>query len=251
MPLVEIIVTADTAPWAAATCHAYAKRIGKTPIIVNDAPGFYVNRILGPYMNEAALLLGEGVDIEDIDVAMTDWGFPVGPITLYDEVGFEVAAKSGKILAEAARGRFTPTSILDTLIADGRQGRKNGRGFYRYADGEKKGAADEVYALIGDPQPNDMPADEIQERLVLGMLNEAVHALNDGVLRSPRDGDVGAVFGFGFPPFRGGPFWYLDTVGPARVVERLRVLEARHGPRFAPARMLIRKAESGEKFGSG
>lgn len=249
MPLVEIIVSPATAPAAAATCHAYAKRIGKTPIIVNDAPGFYVNRILGPYMNEAALLLEEGAEIEDIDDAMTDWGFPVGPITLYDEVGFEVAAKSGRILTAASGGRITPSSVLEKLIADGRQGRKNGRGFYVYEKGEKKDGDEEVYRLLGDPEPRDFEPEEIQDRLVLGMVNEAVRTLEEGVLRSTRDGDVGAVFGFGFPPFRGGPFWYLDTIGPARVLERLRDLESRFGPRFTPAPLLVEKAESGEKFG--
>jgi 3-hydroxyacyl-CoA dehydrogenase/enoyl-CoA hydratase/3-hydroxybutyryl-CoA epimerase len=250
MPLVEIIVTESTAPWVAATCHAYAKRIGKTPIIVNDAPGFYVNRILGPYMNEAALLLEEGVAIEDVDAAMTAWGFPVGPITLYDEVGLDVAAKSGKILAEASGGRVAPSSVLASLLADDRKGRKNGRGFYRYKDGEKQGPDEDIYALLGSPARRHIPREEIQDRLALGMVNEAVRALDEGVLRSARDGDVGAVFGIGFPPFRGGPFWYLDSHGSARVVERLRALEATHGPRFAPAPLLVRKGAAGESFGA-
>jgi 3-hydroxyacyl-CoA dehydrogenase/enoyl-CoA hydratase/3-hydroxybutyryl-CoA epimerase len=248
MPLVEIIMTRETSPEVVVTCHAWAKRIGKTPIIVNDSPGFYVNRILGPYMNEAAILLEEGAEIEDIDEAMTDWGFPVGPVTLYDEVGFDVAAKSGKILAQASGGRIVLSTVLDRLIEDGRQGRKNGRGFYRYADGEKRDPDDDVYKLIGDPEPRDHSPEEIQERLVLAMVNEAVYALSEGVLRRADDGDVGAVFGFGFPPFRGGPFWYLDATGPAVIVERLRALESRYGPRFTPAPLLVHKAATGERF---
>ncbi|MEX2581913.1 MAG: 3-hydroxyacyl-CoA dehydrogenase NAD-binding domain-containing protein [Gemmatimonadota bacterium] len=248
MPLVEIIVTPETDPSVAATSHAYSKRIGKTPIIVNDAPGFYVNRILGPYMNEAALLLEQGVRMDEIDAAMVAWGFPVGPITLYDEVGLEVAAKSGQILAEAFADRVQPSTVLGKLLDDDRKGRKNGRGFYRYEDGKKAGPDESAYALIGSPTQRSLPRDEIQERLSLGMINEAVRALEDGVLRSARDGDVGAVFGIGFPPFRGGPFWYVGETGASRVVDRLRALETAHGARYAPATLLVETAESGERF---
>lgn len=248
MPLLEIIVTEQTRPDVIATSHRWAKRIGKTPIIVRDGPGFYVNRILGPYMNEAALLLQEGVPIERVDRAMVDWGFPVGPITLFDEVGLDVAAKSGKILAAAFADRISPNEVIDRLVADERLGRKNDRGFFRYEKGEKGPPDDRVYALIGSPGRKEMPQREIQERLVLGLVNEAVRSLEDGILRSARDGDVGAVMGFGFPPFRGGPFWYIDQQGPATVLDRLRELESRHGRRFAPAPLLVRTAEAGESF---
>lgn len=248
MPLVEIITTEQTDPSVTATCHAYAKRIGKTPIIVNDAPGFYVNRILGPYMNEAALLLEQGVSMEAIDKAITGWGFPVGPITLYDEVGLDVAAKSGKILAEAFSQRMEPSTAVQKLLDDDRKGRKNGRGFYRYEDGEKAGPDESVYALIGAPTRTEVPADQIVERLVLGLVNEAIRTLEDGVLRAARDGDVGAVFGFGFPPFRGGPFWYADQLGLPSLVSRLRTLEERYGERYRPAQLLVDKAERGETF---
>jgi 3-hydroxyacyl-CoA dehydrogenase / enoyl-CoA hydratase / 3-hydroxybutyryl-CoA epimerase len=248
MPLLEIIVTPRTAPDVTATCHRWAKKIGKTPVIVNDGPGFYVNRILGPYMNEAALLLQEGVPMEAIDEAMVEWGFPVGPITLYDEVGLDVASKSGKILAEAFSERIEPNLVLGKLIEDGRLGRKNGRGFYRYDGGKKAGPDESVYELIGVPARRKLSPEEIQERLVLGMINEAVRTLEDGVLRSARDGDVGAVFGIGFPPFRGGPFWYIDQEGARRVVDRLRSLEERFGVRYAPAPLLMKKAETGGRF---
>jgi 3-hydroxyacyl-CoA dehydrogenase/enoyl-CoA hydratase/3-hydroxybutyryl-CoA epimerase len=248
MPLLEIIITPRTDPVVAATSHRWAKRIGKTPVIVNDGPGFYVNRILGPYMNEAALLLEEGAAIEAVDDAMTAWGFPVGPITLYDEVGLDVAVKSGKILQEAFGERIRPNSVVPRLVDDKRLGRKNGRGFFRYEGGKKGGPDDSVYALIGSPGRRAFAPAEIQERLALGMINEAVRCLEDGVLRSARDGDVGAVMGIGFPPFRGGPFWYLDREGPAEVVRRLRALELAHGPRFAPAPLLVEKAEAGGVF---
>jgi 3-hydroxyacyl-CoA dehydrogenase / enoyl-CoA hydratase / 3-hydroxybutyryl-CoA epimerase len=248
MPLVEIIVTPSTDPSATATCHSYSKRIGKTPIIVNDAPGFYVNRILGPYMNEAALLLEQGVRMEEIDAAMVDWGFPVGPITLYDEVGLDVAAKSGQILAEAFADRIKASDVLQRLLADERKGRKNGKGFYKYEGGKKGDPDNSVYALIGSPAPRKVAAHEIQERLSLGMINEAVRCLEDGVLRSARDGDVGAVFGIGFPPFRGGPFWMIDQTGANQILERLRRLETEHGSRFTPAPLLVEKAGSGARF---
>jgi len=251
MPLLEIIVTDRTDPVVTATSHAYAKRIGKTPIIVNDGPGFYVNRILGPYMNEAALLLEEGVGISEIDAAMLDWGFPVGPLALYDEVGLEVAAKAGALLAEAFSDRIQGSGVLQKLLDDGRKGRKNERGFYRYEKGKKAGPDESVYALIGSPDRKSVPAGEIQERLSLAMVNEAVRCLGDDVLRSARDGDVGAVFGIGFPPFRGGPFWYLDQEGPDAVLDRMRRLQSRHGHRFSPAPLLVEKTERAERFHQG
>jgi 3-hydroxyacyl-CoA dehydrogenase/enoyl-CoA hydratase/3-hydroxybutyryl-CoA epimerase len=249
MPLVEIITHAGTADWVTATTHGYAKKIGKTPIIVNDSPGFYVNRILSPYMAEAALLLQEGVRMEAIDEAMTEWGFPVGPITLYDEVGLDVAQKAGKIMSEAFADRMKPSDIVDRLVADGRLGRKNGKGFYRFGDdGKKTGPDESVYAVIGNPAKRELSAEELQERLGLIMVNEAVRTLEEGVLRSARDGDVGAIFGIGFPPFRGGPFWYVDRTGPARVLERLRALEQRFGTRFAPAPLLEKMARDKTLF---
>lgn len=186
--------------------------------------------------------------MEDIDEAMVSWGFPVGPITLFDEVGLDVAAKSGQILADAFPDQTRTTTVVQKLLADDRKGRKNGRGFYRFEDGRKEGPDESVYRLIGSPARKKLPPEEIVERLVFGMLNEAVRTLEDGVLRSPSDGDVGAVFGFGFPPFRGGPFWYIDTISPALLVDRLRTLEASYGSRYAPAPLLVEMASSRRTF---
>jgi 3-hydroxyacyl-CoA dehydrogenase / enoyl-CoA hydratase / 3-hydroxybutyryl-CoA epimerase len=248
MPLLEIITTDRTASWVTATCHAYGKRIGKTPIVVSDSPGFYANRILTPYMNEAALLLQEGVPIEEIDSALTAWGMAVGPITLYDEVGIDVAQKAGGIMREELGDRLPVNQVVDRMVEDGRLGRKNGRGFYTYAGGGKKSADSSVYALIGAPPRRSLPAREIQERVSLMMVNEAVRTLEEGVIRSAADGDVGAVLGLGFAPFRGGPFWFIDQHGAATVVARLRYLQARNGDRFQPAALLVERSESGERF---
>jgi 3-hydroxyacyl-CoA dehydrogenase/enoyl-CoA hydratase/3-hydroxybutyryl-CoA epimerase len=231
-----------------ATAVAFGRRIGKTVIVVRDSPGFWVNRILGPYANEAGYLLLEGARIEEIDRLMVEWGFPVGPITLLDEVGLDVAEKSGKVLHEAFGERLAPAAALAPLVKAGRLGRKTGRGFYRYAKGKKQDADDAVYALIGR-QPNGGPRPaEIVQRLVCALLNEAARAVGEGVVRSPRDGDIGAIFGFGFPPFRGGPLRHADDLGAARLVEDLERLAERHGPRFAPCELLRDFARRSARF---
>ena len=152
-------------------------------------------------------------------------------------------------MAAAFANRITPSDLIDRMVADGRLGRKNSKGFYRYdGDGKKGGPDESAYAVFGTPPKKTMPAEEIRERLGLAMVNEAVRTLEEGVLRSARDGDVGAVFGIGFPPFRGGPFWFVDTTGAAEVLRRLRALEQRFGGRFAPARMLEEMAADGRRF---
>jgi 3-hydroxyacyl-CoA dehydrogenase / enoyl-CoA hydratase / 3-hydroxybutyryl-CoA epimerase len=239
MPLLEVIVTPMTAPEATVTAVAYGKKLGKTVIVVNDGPGFYTTRTLSAYMNEAGRLLEEGAPIDALDKALVDFGFPVGPITLLDEVGIDVGGKVGLVLAEAFGARMSPSEAMRRIVGAGRTGRKGGNGFYRYDESGKKGKVDEtIYELIGG-QRREIPPDEMVERCVLAMVNEAVLCLQDGILRSPMDGDIGAVFGIGFPPFRGGPFRYVDSVGAGRIVERLEELNARFHPRFAPAELLI------------
>lgn len=252
MPLLEIIVTEHTSPDVIATCVELGKRQGKTVIVVRDGTGFYTSRILGPYMNEAAHILSEGVRIEEIDRALMKWGYPVGPMTLLDEVGLDVAAKVGPIMLAAFGDRVTPPKAMERLIEDGRKGRKNGKGFYRYENGKKvkgKHAADEsVYKVLGITPGATMDPTTIAERCGLLMVNEAALCLQEGILRSPRDGDIGAIFGLGFPPFRGGPFRYVDAVGAREVVNKLRTFESRHGKRFAPAQILVDMAEKKGRF---
>jgi 3-hydroxyacyl-CoA dehydrogenase/enoyl-CoA hydratase/3-hydroxybutyryl-CoA epimerase len=248
MPLLEVIVTAKTSKEATATAVALGKKQGKTVIVVNDGPGFYTSRILTPYMNEAAEILLEGAGIEDLDGALTDFGFPVGPITLLDEVGVDVGAKVGKVLHQAFGDRMKPPAALEKVIGDGRLGRKSQKGFYTY--GDKKKVVDEtVYDLLpGGRKRRSFERAEIVDRVALSMVNEAIRCLGEGILRSARDGDVGAVFGLGFPPFRGGPFRYADQLGAKQLLDRLESLRARFGDRFEPAPLLVEHARSGRSF---
>ncbi len=250
LPLIEIVATEQNPDWVLATAFATGRAQGKTPIIVGDAPGFYTTRILSLYMNEALLMLGEGVGVREVDKAMRDFGFPVGPITLLDEVGIDVGAKINKVLKEPFAARGITLSIQgEALVEAGFLGRKNGKGFYVYGEGKKgdKEVNEELTRLIGSSK-RDASVQEIQERLGLIMVNEAVLCLEEGVLRSARDGDVGAVFGLGFPPFLGGPFWYTDTLGPQVLLGRLQGLERRYGPRFTPATLLREQAEQNRLF---
>jgi len=267
MPLLEVITAPTTHPQVTATAVAYGKKLGKTVIVVNDGPGFYANRILSPYINEAGILLDQGVAVDIIDKALVDFGFPVGPITLIDEVGLDVATKAGKIMADAFPDRMQPARSIQAVVAAGRYGRKSKKGFYSYDKEGKKGDVDpSVYALflapgsipmvksIAPPSASegverpDMPAVQIQQRTVLAMLNEAARCLSDGIIRTPRDGDVGAVFGIGFPPFRGGPFRYMDSLGIQIVVQRLEDLNARFPGRFEPSELLLEMARRRQVF---
>lgn len=250
MPLLEVIVTPRTAPEVTATVVAYGKKLGKTVIVVNDGPGFFANRILSPYLNEAGRLLDEGVQIETIDEALVQFGFPVGPITLLDEVGLDIAGKAGQIMFDAFGARFAPPESLKRVIEAGRFGRKVRRGFYLYDPDGQKGKVDaSIYDLVGrSGPPSEVGQEEIQKRTVYAMLNEAVRCLEDGVIRQPRDGDIGAIYGIGFPPFRGGPFRYIDHIGARELVDSLDELNQRFPGRFDPAQKLLDMARSGARF---
>jgi 3-hydroxyacyl-CoA dehydrogenase/enoyl-CoA hydratase/3-hydroxybutyryl-CoA epimerase len=248
MPLLEVIASRQTAPEVIATAVALGKKQGKTVILAGDAPGFWVNRILGPYMNEAAWLLAEGAAVDDLDRALTAWGFPLGPITLLDEVGIDVGEKVARILQAGFGERMKPPDVLPALVAAGRLGRKAKKGFYTY-DGGAKRVDQAVYDLLpGGRQRRSPPPEVMAERLGLQLVNEAARALAEGIVRSPRDGDIGAVFGIGFPPFRGGPFRLVDARGADQVVDALQRLRDAHGPRFEPAPLLVDQARSGGRF---
>ncbi|MEM9728760.1 MAG: 3-hydroxyacyl-CoA dehydrogenase NAD-binding domain-containing protein, partial [Myxococcota bacterium] len=249
MPLLEIIVTDQTADWVTATCVELGKQQGKHVIVVRDGVGFYTSRILSPMMNEAAHLVAEGVPIDKIDRAMLDWGFPVGPIKLTDEVGIDVGSKVGKIMVDAFGERMAAPDGMQKLMDDKRYGRKNGRGFYTYGDKKNKGVDESVYDVLGVTPDNKSISDEdIAWRCALQFVNEACRCFGEGIVRSARDGDIGAVFGLGFPPFRGGPFRFVDQVGAKEILGRLRELEKQLGPRFSPAPVLEEIARSGQSF---
>ncbi|MFP2905687.1 fatty acid oxidation complex subunit alpha FadJ [Pyxidicoccus sp. 3LFB2] len=249
MPLLEIITHPGTAEWVTATCVEVGRKQGKTVIVVNDGPGFYTSRILAPYMNEAAYLLAEGADIAELDKALVDFGFPVGPITLLDEVGIDVAQKVGPIMEAAFGKRMAAPKALENVVTDGRLGRKTQKGFYLYENGKKKEVDPTIYNLL--PHGKDRKAfdrEEMAERLVLQMVNEAIRCMGEGILRSARDGDVGAIFGLGFPPFLGGPLRYVDSRGPAEVLRKLEHFQDKLGERFTPAPHLVELVKSGKTF---
>lgn len=252
MPLVEIIPHEGTSETTIATTVKLAKQLGKTPVVVADKAGFYVNRILAPYINEAMRLLTEGESIDHIDDALVKFGFPVGPIQLLDEVGIDTGTKIIPVLESAYGERFSaPANIISAILNDDRKGRKNGRGFYLYAAKgrkSKKQPDPAIYKLIQVGQKNALSEQQIAERCVMMMLNEAARCFDEQVVRSARDGDIGAVFGIGFPPFLGGPFRYMDTLGAGEVVAILQRLTAQYGPRFTPCEALTRMAEQGLTF---
>lgn len=261
MPLLEVIVTDKTADWVAATCVQTGIRQGKHVIVVKDGPGFYTTRILAPVMNEALVLLEEGGDIRKIDSAMRRRGFAVGPLALFDEVGIDVAAHVSAALAPLFTWRGIRTSSSsEKILQAGYKGRKNKKGFYIY-DGRKgpeliwklkgeKGKAvnRRIYDFFGGPHRKTFDAREIQDRLMFVMVNEAVHCLQEGIISSPRDGDLGAVLGLGFPPFLGGPFRFLDSLGTERAYRRMEELREKNGPRFIAADLLREKAKLNRKF---
>lgn len=248
MPLLEVIPGPATGAEAIATAVRFGRRMGKTVIVVADRPGFWVNRILSPYMNEAGLLIEEGVPIDVIDGAMTSFGFPVGPVTLLDEVGLDVGLKAGGVMHEAFGDRLKPSEVIGKLVADGRLGRKNGHGIFRYRAGKKAGVDPSAWDVIGVKPAGEGDPVLTQQRLAYLMLNEAAMAVGEGVVRSPRDGDIGAIFGIGFPPFRGGPLRMIDAIGPEQVARTLESLADAFGDRFRPCPSLVEMAHTSKRY---
>lgn len=249
MPLLEVVRGSATDDATIVRAVAAGKKLGKTVIVVNDGPGFYTTRILAAFLNEAGHLLDGGARVDALDRALVSFGFPVGPITLLDEVGLDVAGKVTEVLAEAFGNRIRPPDTLRAVLADGRTGRKGRKGFYEYDSSGKRGGVDEsVYEFFPRRDEVEFPPDEVQQRTVMAMVNEAARCMEEGILRTPRDGDVGAVFGLGFPPFLGGPFRWMDALGAGEVVDRLESLQDRFGTRFAPAEELVTMAARDDRW---
>ena len=253
MRLVEVIRGGSTSDETLATAVALAKRLGKTPIVIQDSPGFLVNRILLPYMNEAIVLLCEGADIDLIDRVATDWGMPMGPIALNDLVGLDVSMGAFRVLeeAEGAGQRWVPTRLLDDLVAAGRVGDKSGAGFRKLGRRRRRenDPALEDFLKPHKTSPREVGADEIEGRLFSVLLLEAARAWEDGIVSEPGDVDMGMILGTGFPQFRGGPLRHCDQVGAGGVVATAqRYFEAGLGARFDAPKNLRTNAESGTTF---
>lgn len=255
MPLLEIIKTNKTSEQAIATCYEIGKRQGKTCIVVNDAPGFYVNRILCPYLLEALILIEEGVRIEQIDKALKNLGMPVGPVALLDEVGIDVGVHvmSGN-MTDLIKDRdgIKLNYSMPKMLEDGLSGRKSKKGFYNYVKKKgkvKKGKVNEgVYKYFDSPVAKKINDKEITERCILILLNEAVWALEEGIIENITDGDIGGVFGIGFLPWSGGPFSYMNQIGISNIVDKMKHYQNLYGNKFQPRPMLIKMVEKNEKF---
>ncbi len=284
MPLVEVVRGARTRDEAVATAVAFARRLGKTPVIVKDGPGFLVNRLLAPYIAEAVRCVMDRIPVETIDGAMTEFGMPMGPLAVLDEVGFDTAARVAQVLEAGLGERMAPAPGMARLLESGRKGKKGGGGFYLYDKaGKRQGPDPSVYGVLGVPAPSGggaktlglggagpaapaggggpmeigpvnasvARAPELVERLVHPLINEAARALDEGLVAGPEWVDLAMVLGTGFAPFRGGPLRYADRVGLPAIVTRLRELTAAHGPRFEPAPALTARASQGRKFHEG
>ena len=249
MPLVEVVQGRETNPRTVQTLAALAVRLGKVPVVTRDAPGFLVNRILAPCLNEAGHLLDEGWDAAAVDRAWKRFGMPMGPYRLIDEVGIDVVGHAGGTMAEALGDRMAPAASMVALAGSGRLGRKGGMGFYRYVKGKEKDFDPSVYADLGLPARRSTPDKAlVVDRLVLAMVNEAARVLQSEIVGSAADVDLGMIMGTGFPPFRGGLLKYADDRGLAEVLDGLAALHDAHGDRYRPCSLLTELWEAGGTF---
>jgi 3-hydroxyacyl-CoA dehydrogenase/alkylation response protein AidB-like acyl-CoA dehydrogenase/enoyl-CoA hydratase/carnithine racemase len=245
MQLVEIVAARQTSPEVLQRALRFVQQIGKLPVVVKDSPGFLVNRILMPYLLEAGNLFEAGASIADLDEAMLDFGMPMGPMALLDEVGIDVAMHVAKTLAVSYGDRMVLPTSLSKMVQDGLLGRKTGRGFYIHAKGRKP---QPNHDLPITPQPAPHDSKLLQERMVLLMVNEAARCLEEQVVTDPADVDFAMIMGTGFAPFRGGPLRYADSVGIAKLVVAMDRLVAGGAAHFAPCALLRGMAASGKGF---
>jgi len=250
MPLVEVIRGDKSSDEAVATIFQFSKQLGKMPIVVKDAPGFLVNRLLLPYLNEATYLLMDGAPIDEVDRVMLKFGMPMGPMELIDEVGIDVGDKVAHILNDAFGDRAKPAPLNSKVVVAKRLGKKNGKGMYEYdAQGRNKTLNKEIYKILEvTPNSGAVSDEEILDRCILPMINEASRCLEEQVVTSAQDVDLGMIMGTGFPPFRGGLLKYADTMGPQKVVEKLEKYAQRFGARFEPAPAMRERAKNGKLF---
>jgi 3-hydroxyacyl-CoA dehydrogenase / enoyl-CoA hydratase / 3-hydroxybutyryl-CoA epimerase len=252
MPLVEVIRGPKTSDEATATIFELSKKMGKTPVVVKDGPGFLVNRLLMPYMIEAMFIMQDGMACDVVDRYYTHkFGMPMGPFRLMDEVGLDVCIKVVKIFRKSLGERIEVPKMIDALYESKRLGKKNGRGFYLYDDkGQQLSVDRSVYGELGLPSPtNPLSEKECIERGVFIMINEASLALiEDRIVATPQDVDLAMIMGTGFPPFRGGLLKYADSLGTQYVVQELELYASKCGARLKPAQPLANLARNNRKF---
>jgi 3-hydroxyacyl-CoA dehydrogenase / enoyl-CoA hydratase / 3-hydroxybutyryl-CoA epimerase len=245
MQLVEIVRGARTSETVLAMAIQFVKSIGKLPVLVKDSPGFLVNRILLPYLVEAIRIFSEGHSVEAIDRAILDFGMPMGPLRLNDEVGLDVSQHVGSDLAERVPHLPPLNNVLPRMIQKGWLGKKSGAGFYVYRD-RSETPNPELKEFQPAVQPTD--ADQLTDRLIFIMVNEAARVLEEKVVADPADVDFGMIMGTGWAPFRGGPLKYADSVGISTVVGRLNHLAAKFGEHFKPCSLLSEMVNRGSTF---
>ncbi|MEQ9619434.1 MAG: 3-hydroxyacyl-CoA dehydrogenase NAD-binding domain-containing protein [Deltaproteobacteria bacterium] len=227
----------------------FARRLGKIPLVINGQTGFYTTRLQLTYFNESLNLLSEGVGAEDIEDAMVLFGFLEGPLSAMDEVGIDLVRKGYDNIYKQSGEKPKAHPLLDELIAEGRTGARGGRGFYRY-DRDEKRIDKSLYKMLSGYEEGSkgLSHEYIQDRLVLALVNEAMVCLNEGVIGSAKEGDVGAMLGLGFPAYRGGPFRYMDSAGAGDILKKLHNLSVRYGTRYTPPVLLKSMAVGGDKF---
>jgi 3-hydroxyacyl-CoA dehydrogenase/enoyl-CoA hydratase/3-hydroxybutyryl-CoA epimerase len=249
MQLVEVVVARQTSPEVVNRAVRFVQQIGKLPVVVKDSPGFLVNRILMPYLIEAGHLFENGASIENIDQAMLAFGMPMGPLRLIDEVGVDVAHHVAETVAQNFASRLRTPALLGAMMQDKLLGRKNGRGFYLH---DKRSKGSEVNADAERFKKGTSAAalgrEDLRNRMVYLMVNEAARCLEEGIVGDPADVDFGMVMGTGFAPFRGGPLRYADAVGVPQLVEVMYKLSNRGEAQFVPCALLQTMAPLQQKF---
>jgi 3-hydroxyacyl-CoA dehydrogenase/enoyl-CoA hydratase/3-hydroxybutyryl-CoA epimerase len=256
MPLVEIVPGEQTRPEVVRAVAGLALALGKTPVIVKDVAGFLVNRLLGPFLDEALRLFEGGVAPQRLEDLLLDFGMPMGPLRLLDEVGFDIAGHAARSLHEAYGARMRPTEALLPWIEAGRVGRKSGKGFFDWSNPKKPTLAGDVASLQTSQSLAELSDEEIVSRCVLSLVNEAARCLEEGVVTGPKELDLATVFGMGFAPFHGGVLHYADSVGAAALREQLDALAAasdittRDGGRvkFQAANLIVELAQESGRF---
>lgn len=248
MQLVEIVVARQTAPEAVQRALRFVQQIGKLPVVVKDSPGFLVNRILMPYLIEAGNLFETGASLHDLDEAMLDFGMPMGPLRLLDEVGTDVALHVAKTLAGTFGDRMKVPAALGRMVEAGWLGRKIGRGFYQHDKSKKPQPNPQAESFVRDHSSRSISREELQERMVFLMVNEAARCLEEQIVTDPADVDFAMIMGVGFAPFRGGPLRYADNLGAAKLVGAMEHLVDNGAAHFEPCALLRSQAKDGGKF---